>query len=42
MEKADGRAGRDHVARSEHREHVSAAARRVMEAHAEALERLGR
>jgi len=42
MQEAARRAVRDYVSRGEHRERVSAAARRVMEAHAEAIERLGR
>jgi hypothetical protein len=42
MQEAARRAVRDYVARGQHRERVSAAARRVMEAHAEALDRLGR
>jgi predicted transcriptional regulator len=41
MQEAARRAVRDYVARGEHRERVSAAARRVIEAHGEALERLG-
>jgi predicted transcriptional regulator len=42
MQEAARRAVREYVARGRHRKRVSAAARRVMEAHAEALERLGR
>ncbi|HEX8805226.1 MAG TPA: hypothetical protein VF743_13560 [Acidimicrobiales bacterium] len=42
MQEAARRAVRDYVARGRHRERVSAAARRVMDAHADALERLGR
>jgi hypothetical protein len=42
MQEAARRAVRDYVTRGEHRERVSAAAARVMEAHAEALDRLGR
>ena len=42
MQDAIRRAVRDYVARGQHRDHVSAAARRVMDAHADALERLGR
>jgi predicted transcriptional regulator len=42
MQEAARRAVRDYIARGEHRERVSAAARRVIEAHADALERLGR
>ncbi len=41
MQEAARRAVRDYVTRSQHGDRVSAAARRVMEAHAEALERLG-
>lgn len=36
------RAIRDYVARSEHRSRVDAAARRILDVHAEAIERLGR
>jgi predicted transcriptional regulator len=42
MQEAARRAVREYVARAEHRDRVSAAAERVMTAHAEALERLGR
>jgi predicted transcriptional regulator len=42
MQEAARRAVRDYVARGQHRERVSAAAGRVMAAHADALERLGR
>jgi plasmid stability protein len=42
MQEAARRAVRDYVARGRHREQVSAAARRVMSAHADALDRLGR
>jgi len=42
MQEAARRAVRDYVARGHHRDRVSAAAKRVMEAHGEALERLGR
>jgi predicted transcriptional regulator len=42
MQEAARRAVRDYVTRGEHRQRVSAAARRVMEAHADALDRLGR
>ena len=42
MQEAARRAVRDYVARSEHRARVSGAAARVAEAHADALERLGR
>ena len=42
MQEAARRAVRDYVTRGEHRQRVSRAARRVMEAHAEALDRLGR
>lgn len=41
MQEAARRAVRDYVTRSQHRDRVSAAARQVIEAHAEALERLG-
>jgi hypothetical protein len=41
MQEAARRAVREYVARSHHRDHVSAAAQRVMKAHREALERLG-
>jgi len=41
MQEAARRAVRDYVARGAHRQRVSAAAQRVMDAHAEALERLG-
>ncbi len=41
MQEAARRAVRDYVSRGQHRDRVSAAARRVMEAHADALERLG-
>jgi hypothetical protein len=41
MQDAARRAVRDYVARGAHRDRVSAAARRVMQAHADALERLG-
>jgi predicted transcriptional regulator len=42
MQEAARRAVRDYIARGEHRERVSVAARRVFDAHADALERLGR
>lgn len=42
MQEAARRAVREYVVRGEHRDRVSAAARRVMDAHAEALDRLGR
>jgi plasmid stability protein len=42
MQEAARRAVRDYVTRSQHRDRVSAAAERVMDAHAEALDRLGR
>jgi hypothetical protein len=42
MQEAARRAVRDYVARGRHRERVSAAADRITEAHADALERLGR
>ena len=41
MQEAARRAVRDYVAKGRHQDRVSAAARRVMEAHADALERLG-
>jgi hypothetical protein len=41
MQEAARRAVRDYVSRGLHRERVSAAARRVMDAHADALRRLG-
>lgn len=41
MQEAARRAVRDYVLRGKHRERVSAAARRVMDAHADALKRLG-
>lgn len=42
MQEAARQAVRDYVARGRHRERVSAAADRIAEAHADALERLGR
>jgi hypothetical protein len=42
MQEAARRAVRTYVAQGQHRDRVSAAARRVMEAHADAIERLGR
>lgn len=42
MQEAARRAVRDYVSRGHHRDRVSAAARRVIDAHAEALDRLGR
>ena len=42
MQEAARRAVRDYVARSAHRERVSDAAQRVIAAHADALDRLGR
>ncbi len=42
MQEAARRAIRDYVAQGQHRDRVAAAARRVMEAHADALDRLGR
>ena len=42
MQEAARRAVRDYVSRGHHRDRVSAAAKRVMDAHAQALERLGR
>jgi hypothetical protein len=41
MQEAARRAVRDYVAHGRHRDRVSAAATRVMDAHAEALQRLG-
>jgi hypothetical protein len=41
MQEAARRAVREYVAHGHHRDRVSAAAERVIEAHAEALERLG-
>jgi hypothetical protein len=42
MQEAARRAVREYIAHGQHRDRVSAAARRVMDAHAEAIERLGR
>jgi hypothetical protein len=42
MQEAARRAVRDYVARGEHRSRVSAAARRVLKAHGDAIDRLGR
>ncbi len=42
MQEAARRAIRDYVVQGQHRDRVAAAARRVMEAHADALDRLGR
>jgi hypothetical protein len=42
MQEAARRAVRDYVTRGRHRDRVGAAAERIMTAHAEALERLGR
>jgi predicted transcriptional regulator len=42
MQEAARRAVREYVARADHRDRVSSAALRVVNAHAEALERLGR
>ncbi len=42
MQEAARRAVREYIARGQHRERVSAAAGRVMAAHADALDRLGR
>jgi plasmid stability protein len=42
MQEAARRAVRDYVGRAEHRDRVSAAAERVMNAHGDAIERLGR
>jgi hypothetical protein len=41
MQEAARRAVRDYVARGQHRDRVSAAAKRVITTHAEALDRLG-
>jgi len=41
MQEAARRAVREFVARGQHRDRVSDAGRRVMDAHADALERLG-
>ena len=41
MQEAARRAVRDYVVQGQHRDRVSSAARRVMDAHAEALRRLG-
>jgi len=42
MQEAARRAVRDYVARSRHRDRVSEAADRVIDAHADVLDRLGR
>ena len=42
MQEAVRRAVREYAARAEHRDRVSRAAERVIEVHADALERLGR
>ena len=42
MQEAARRAVRDYVARGQHRDRVSAAAERVIAAHVDALDRLGR
>jgi hypothetical protein len=42
MQEAARRAVRDYVTQGRHRDRVAAAARRVVEAHADALDRLGR
>jgi hypothetical protein len=42
MQEAARRAVRDYVARGHHRDRMSVAADHVLEAHADALERLGR
>jgi plasmid stability protein len=42
MQDAARRAIRDYVARSEHRSRVAAAAERITDVHADAIERLGR
>lgn len=41
MQEAARRAVRDYVARGQHRDRVSSAAKRVMKTHADALDRLG-
>lgn len=41
MQEAARRAVRDYIANGQHRERVVSAAMRVMDAHAEALDRLG-
>jgi predicted transcriptional regulator len=41
MQEAARRAVREFVARGQHRDRVSGAARRIMDAHADALQRLG-
>ncbi len=42
MQEAARRAIRDYIVQGQHRDRVAAAAREVMEAHADALDRLGR
>jgi predicted transcriptional regulator len=42
MQEAARRAVRDYISRGQHRDRVSAAAQRVIDAHADALDRLGR
>lgn len=42
MQEAARRAVRDYVAQGQHRDRVAAAALRVIEAHADALDRLGK
>lgn len=42
MQEAARRAVREYVVRGQHRDRVSSSARRVMKAHASALDRLGR
>jgi plasmid stability protein len=42
MQEVARRAIRDYVARSEHRDRVGAAASRILDVHADAIERLGR
>jgi hypothetical protein len=42
MQEAARRAVRDYIAQGQHRDRVLTAAQRVMEAHADALDRLGR
>ena len=42
MQEAARRAVREYIAQAQHQDRVSAAAHRVMDTHADALERLGR
>jgi hypothetical protein len=42
MQEAARRAIREYVGRSEHRDRVVASARRILEAHSDAIDRLGR